>query len=168
MNCPVCNKLDTKVVDSRLSGEGFSIRRRRLCEACHYRFSTLEEIEILDLIVIKRDGRRENYNKEKLSRGIRTSLEKRPYLEEDFQRLIREIGRDVQKAASSEVRSQLIGEIVMKRLKTFDQVAYIRYASVYRSFKDVKTFQAELNRLLKQNSSSKRINISKQKYGSRK
>ncbi len=168
MNCPVCNKLDTKVVDSRLSGEGFSIRRRRLCESCHYRFSTLEEIEILDLIVIKRDGRRENYNREKLSRGIRTSLEKRAYLEEDFQRLIREIGRDVQKAAGSEVRSQLIGEIVMKRLKTFDQVAYIRYASVYRSFKDVKTFQSELNRLLKQNNNPKRINISKQKYGSRK
>jgi len=159
MNCPVCNKLDTKVVDSRLSGEGFSIRRRRLCSACHYRFSTLEEIEILDLIVIKRDGRRENYNREKLSRGIRTSLEKRPYLEEDFQRLIREIGRDVQKIAGSEVRSQLIGEVVMKRLKAFDQVAYIRYASVYRSFKDVKTFQAELNRLLKQNNNSKRINL---------
>lgn len=168
MNCPVCKKLDTKVVDSRLSGEGFSIRRRRLCEACHYRFSTLEEIEILDLIVIKRDGRRENYNREKLSKGIRTSLEKRPYLEEDFQRLIREIERDIQKSATSEVRSHLIGELVMKRLKTFDQVAYIRYASVYRSFKDVKTFQAELNRLLKQNSRTNRIDIKKHKYVTRK
>ena len=151
MNCPICNKKDTKVIDSRLIGEGFSIRRRRMCEKCSYRFSTIEDIEILDLVVIKRDGRRENYSRDKLIKGLRTSLEKRPYLEEDFQKLVRDIERDVQKIGSNEITSKDIGEVVMKKIKNFDQVAYIRYASVYRSFKDVRTFQAELNRLLKQN-----------------
>jgi len=153
------------VIDSRLSGEGFSIRRRRLCEKCHYRFSTLEEIEILDLVVIKRDGRRENYSREKLMRGLRTSLEKRPYLEDNFQRLIREIERDIQKTSRSEITSHDIGEIVMRRLRAFDQVAYIRYASVYRSFKDAKTFQAELQHLLKQNKRNKPKKIRRKKYG---
>jgi transcriptional repressor NrdR len=155
MNCPVCNFGDTKVVDSRLSGEGFSIRRRRVCEHCDFRFSTIEEIEILDLIVIKRDGRRENYSRTKLIRGLKTSLEKISYLEEDFLKLIREIERDIQKKSPNEITSKQIGEIVMRRLKSFDQVAYIRYASVYRSFKDAKTFQKELNLLLKKKTGTK-------------
>ena len=149
MICPACNHDDTKVVDSRLSGEGFSIRRRRMCQKCEFRFSTLEDLEILDLVVIKRDGRRESYSKEKVVKGFRTSLEKRQYLEEDFHKLINETERAISKKASTEITSKQIGEIVMKRLKNFDQVAYIRYASVYRSFKDVKTFQKELNQLLK-------------------
>ena len=149
MNCPVCANKDTKVVDSRLGGEGFSIRRRRLCAKCSFRFSTVEKMEILDLTVIKRDGRRENYNKEKLIRGLRTSLEKRQYLEDDFYKLINEIEKDIQKISKNEITSKKIGEIVMKQLKSFDQVAYIRYASVYRSFKDVQTFQKELNQLLR-------------------
>ncbi|MFA6253451.1 MAG: transcriptional regulator NrdR [Patescibacteria group bacterium] len=155
MNCPICNKKDTKVIDSRLSGEGFSIRRRRACEKCSYRFSTIEDIEILDLVVIKRDGRRENYSRDKLVKGLRASLEKRAYLEDDFQKLVRDIERDIQKIGNNEITSKDIGEIVMRKIKSFDQVAYIRYASVYRSFKDVKTFQAELNRLLKQNKNKK-------------
>jgi transcriptional repressor NrdR len=155
MNCPICNKKDTKVIDSRLSGEGFSIRRRRACEKCSYRFSTIEDIEILDLVVIKRDGRRENYSRDKLVKGLRASLEKRAYLEEEFQKLVRDIERDIQKIGNNEITSKDIGEIVMRKIKSFDQVAYIRYASVYRSFKDVKTFQAELNRLLKQNKNKK-------------
>ncbi|MBT4849993.1 transcriptional repressor NrdR [Candidatus Parcubacteria bacterium] len=154
MNCPVCSNKDTKVIDSRLSGEGFSIRRRRECQKCDFRFSTLEEMEILDLVLIKRDGRRESYNRDKLVKGLRTSLEKRSYLEENFQKLIREIERDVQKKSTNEITSEQVGEILMKRLKSFDQVAYIRYASVYRSFKDAKTFQKELNRLLKQKKKS--------------
>ncbi|MFA6307821.1 MAG: transcriptional regulator NrdR [Patescibacteria group bacterium] len=161
MNCPVCKHKDTKVMDSRLSGEGFSIRRRRLCQKCKFRFSTIEEMEILDLTVIKRDGRRENYNKEKLIRGLKTSLEKRPYLEENFYKLINEIERDVQMKSKDEVTSKQLGEIVMKRLKSFDKVAYIRYASVYRSFKDVKTFQKELNQLLKKKSIKGRVNKNK-------
>ncbi len=155
MNCPVCNSNNTKVVDSRLSGEGFSIRRRRHCQKCKFRFSTIEEMEILDLIVIKRDGHRENYNRDKLIKGIVKSLEKRAYLEDDFQKLIREIERDLQKKGGNEITSKQLGEIVIKRLKSFDQVAYIRYASVYHSFKDVKTFQKELNRLLKQKNNKK-------------
>lgn len=149
MYCPFCNNKETKVIDSRLSGEGFSIRRRRECIKCEQRFSTLEEIEILDLIVIKRDGRRENYSRDKLVRGLRTALEKRSYLADNFQRMIREIERDIQKKSGQEITSRDLGDIVMKRLKSFDQIAYIRYASVYRSFKDVNTFQAELNRLVK-------------------
>lgn len=150
MKCPVCSSNNTKVIDSRLSGEGFSIRRRRVCQKCEFRFSSIEEMEILDLIVIKRDGRRENYKRDKMVRGIVKSLEKRAYLEDDFQKLIREIERDIQKKGSNEITSKQLGEIVIKRLKSFDQVAYIRYASVYRSFKDAKTFQKELNRLIKQ------------------
>ncbi len=100
--------------------------------------------------MIKRDGRRESYSRDKLIKGLRTALEKRPYLEENFQRLIREIERDIQKKASQEITSKDLGDIVMKRLKSFDPIAYIRYASVYRSFKDVNTFQAELNRLIRQ------------------
>ena len=150
MYCPVCNNKTSKVLDSRLVGEGFSIRRRRSCLQCDFRFSTVEEIEILDLIVIKRDGHRENYNRHKLIRGLKRSLEKIPYLEENFNSLIREIERDIQKKAlNNEITYKQLGQIVMKRLKSFDKVAYIRYASVYRSFKDVKTFQKELNRLLK-------------------
>ena len=150
MYCPVCNNKSSKVLDSRLVGEGFSIRRRRSCLKCDFRFSTVEEIEILDLTVIKRDGHRENYNRHKLITGLKRSLEKIPYLEEDFNSLIREIERDIQKKASNnEITYKQLGQIVMKKLKSFDKVAYIRYASVYRSFKDVKNFQKELNKLLK-------------------
>jgi len=156
MNCPFCNSKNTKVLDSRLFGEGFSIRRRRQCQKCEFRFSTLEEIEILDLTVIKRDGRREAYNRDKLVKGLRISLEKRSYLKEDFEKLIREIERNIQKKAKNEITSKQMGEVVMKRLKAFDQVAYIRYASVYRSFRDVKTFQTELNRLSKQKRNKKK------------
>lgn len=149
MYCPACKSKDTKVVDSRLSGGGFNIRRRRECLKCKLRFSTLEAIEILDLVVIKRDGRRETYNRDKIVRGLRTSLEKRSYLEENFQKLISEIEREITKVSKGEITSKVLGDIVMKKLKNFDQVAYIRYASVYRSFKDAHTFQTELNRLLK-------------------
>ena len=150
MYCPTCSNKSTKVLDSRLIGDGFSIRRRRSCIKCSFRFSTVEEIEILDLTVIKRDGHRENYNRNKIIRGLKRSLEKIPYLEEDFNFLIREIEREIQKkVVSNEITYKKLGQIVMKKLKSFDKVAYIRYASVYRSFKDVKNFQKELNRLLK-------------------
>lgn len=149
MNCPVCNSQDTKVLDSRLYGEGFSIRRRRSCKKCKFRFSTIEEARILELTVVKRDGRRENYSQEKMVKGIKISLEKRSYIDADFQKLIRDIEKDIQRIASSEITSKQLGEVIMKHLQAFDKVAYIRYASVYRSFKDVKTFQKELNRLLK-------------------
>lgn len=148
MHCPVCNYNDTKVVDSRLSSDGMSIRRRRECEKCGYRFSTKEETELLDLMVVKRDGRREPYSREKLERGLHKALEKRQYTDLDFQNLVHGIERDIQKKKKNELRSSDVGEIVMRRLRNFDKVAYIRFASVYRAFEDVDSFQEELNRLL--------------------
>ena len=147
MYCPVCNYKDTKVVDSRLSSDGSTIRRRRECFKCQYRFSTIEETEILDLVVVKRDGRREGYNREKIVRGVLKSLEKRSYTIEAFQSLIHSIERDIQKKRKREIKSQEIGEILMNRLKSFDKVAYIRFASVYRAFEDVETFKKELENL---------------------
>lgn len=142
------------MVDSRMSSDGMSIRRRRECERCDYRFSTMEEGELLDLMVIKRDGSREPYSREKLERGLRKSLEKRQYTELDFQKLIHAIERDIQKKKRNELRTSEIGELVMNRLKGFDTVAYIRFASVYRAFEDVQTFQQELNNLLEKKGKS--------------
>jgi len=149
MKCPICFTPDSSVTDSRIVNGGLAIRRRRQCQKCHFRFSTYEEMEILNLSVIKRDGRREPYLREKLSRGLKRALEKRPYTEDDFKKLITQIEIEIQKKRSEEITSQEIGEIVMKTLKKFDKVAYIRFASVYRSFEDVQTFQKELNLLLK-------------------
>lgn len=148
MHCPACNYRDTKVIDSRVSSDGLSIRRRRECEKCEHRFSTLETLEILDLAVVKRDGRREPYDREKLERGLRKALEKRPVTAEDFQKLVTRIERDIQRKEKGEVTSRDIGEIIMRHLRQFDTVAYLRFASVYRSFEDVRTFEKELRRLL--------------------
>ncbi len=147
MHCPACNYYDTKVNDSRVAADGLTIRRRRECSKCGFRFSTVEETEILDLAVVKRDGRREPYNRDKIEQGLKHSLEKRPYTQEQFKRLIQKIERDIQKKRKQEITSQDIGEIVMKHLKSFDEIGYIRFASVYRSFKDTKTFLVELNKL---------------------
>jgi len=148
MRCPVCNNSETKVVDSRLSVDGMNIRRRRECEKCNFRFSTLEEMELLDLMVVKRDGRRESYSRDKLVRGLEKALEKRPFTEMHLQQLVHKIERDIQKKRRGELTAKEIGEILMKHLKGFDKVAYIRFASVYRSFDDVKTFEQELRSLL--------------------
>ena len=156
MRCAVCNHKDTKVVDSRLSQGGMSIRRRRECLKCRYRFSTLEEVEILDLTVVKRDGRREAYMREKLESGLRKALEKRPVTVESFKDLVNAVERDIQRRKKSEVTSEIIGEIVMNRLKSFDKVAYIRFASVYRAFEDVKTFKEALEHLAKTGKKKKR------------
>ncbi len=148
MRCPVCNFEDTKVVDSRITQDGLSIRRRRECMECEYRFSTVEETEILDLTLVKRNGRREPYQRQKLESGLRKALEKRPCEAEAFKSLAGSIERDIQKLKKAEISSEEIGEIVMEHLKAFDTVAYIRFASVYRSFADVATFQQELDKLL--------------------
>lgn len=147
MYCPVCNNKDTKVIDSRLAADGMNIRRRRECEKCGFRFSTAEEVTLLDLTVIKRDGRREAYSRDKLVRGLERSLEKRPYTEMDFQKLVHRVERDIQKKRRGELTSPEIGEIVMRALKKFDKIAYIRFASVYRAFEDVATFERELKEL---------------------
>lgn len=147
MHCPACNHYETKVTDSRVAADGFSIRRRRECAKCNFRFSTVEEAEILDLTVIKRDGRREPYSQDKLVTGLRHSLEKRPHTAEEFKNLVQRIERDIQRRRQLELTSREIGELVMKRLKSFDQVGYIRFASVYRSFQDVESFTKELKGL---------------------
>ena len=147
MHCPVCNHSDTKVVDSRLTGEGTAIRRRRECEACGYRFSTNEEVELLDLTVVKRDGSREAYSRDKLEHGLKKALEKRPVTDASFRTLVHEIERDIQRKKSNELTSADIGEIVMNRMKHFDKVAFIRFASVYRQFEDVASFKRELEEL---------------------
>ena len=149
MFCPVCRHKDTKVVDSRLASDGASIRRRRECEKCQYRFSTSEEVELMDLTIIKRDGRREAYSRDKMTEGIKKSLEKRPYTDQALKKLVHRIEQDIQKKKVREMTSLQIGEVVMKRLKTFDKVAYIRFASIYRAFEDVKTFEKELRDLVK-------------------
>jgi len=148
MKCPLCGFADTKVLDSRVAADGLSIRRRRECLKCAFRFSTYEELEILDLAVVKRDGRREPYNRDKLVSGLKKAGEKR-ISDEKFKKLIHFIERDLQALRKNEVGSKEVGRIVMKNLKKTDSIAYIRYASVYESFKDVKEFKKELNKLLK-------------------
>lgn len=150
MHCPACHFNDTKVVDSRVASDGSSIRRRRECLKCGFRYSTLEEIEILDLSVIKRDGKKESYLREKLVRGLKKALEKRPITEDNFKKLVHAIERDIQIQGKSEITTNQIGQLIMKHLKKVDQVAYIRFASVYESFKDAHTFQRELNKLLQE------------------
>jgi transcriptional repressor NrdR len=147
MHCPVCNNKETSVVDTRPTEDGMAVRRRRECDKCHYRFSTIEETELLDIIVIKEDGRREGYMRDKLENGLRRSLTKRSFTQENFHRLIHAIERDIQKKKHREIASKDIGEIVMKHLRSFDAVAYIRFASVYRDFKDAKTFERELKKV---------------------
>lgn len=148
MRCPNCSYEDTKVVDSRPVDEGGAIRRRRECEKCNFRFSTYEEIEILDLTVIKKEGKREVFSKEKLERSIRLPMDKRPHTDETIRRLISGIEIDIQKKAKDgEISSVDIGEIVMRKLKKVDKVAYIRFAAVYRQFADVDEFKEALSKL---------------------
>ncbi|MDQ5919791.1 MAG: transcriptional repressor NrdR [Patescibacteria group bacterium] len=151
------------MIDSRVLGNDASIRRRRQCDACEFRFSTLEEMELLDLTVVKRDGRREGYVREKLERGVRRALEKRSYTEASFRSLMQTIELDLQRERASEVTSARIGEVLMNRLKAFDKVAYIRFASVYRSFEDVETFQQELAELAPKKRLTKKASPSAQK-----
>ena len=149
MNCPVCDNKNSSVIDTRPADDGFSIRRRRECDKCHYRFSTVEEVELLDIAVVKRNGQREGYSRDKINIGIKMALSKRPYLQDDFHRLVNSIERDIQKKKSREISSKEIGDIIMKHLRSFDKVAYIRFASVYRDFRDVRTFSKELKKITK-------------------
>ncbi len=148
MRCPNCQYEDTKVLDSRPVDDGGAIRRRRQCEKCEFRFSTYEEIEILDLTVLKRDGSTQAYTREKLERGIRRAFEKREHSDDTLRKLVSSIEQEIQKKSSGgQIKSSDIGEIVMKKIKRIDKVAYIRFASVYRQFEDVEEFKAELQKL---------------------
>jgi transcriptional repressor NrdR len=149
MKCPVCHFEDTKVIDSRASSDGFLVRRRRVCLKCDFRFSTHEEMEILDLTITKRDGRRESYNRNKIVSGLRKALEKRGVSEETFKKLIYCIERDLQVINREEINSKDVGEVVMKNLKKIDKIAYIRYVSVCQSFEGLEEFSGELEKLLK-------------------
>lgn len=136
-------------MDSRLVEGGHSIRRRRECAECTYRFSTFEQVEVLDVLVVKRNGRKEQYSRQKMESGLRKALEKRPYTEDAFHSLVGGIERDIQKKRTNEIGSRELGDIVMQHLHGFDKVAYVRFASVYRSFADVEAFQEALKNMVK-------------------
>lgn len=148
MKCPFCNTEDSKVIDSRPTDEGERIRRRRECLACAKRFTTYEVIESLPIIVIKKDKSRETFNRDKLMNGILRACEKRPISINTLDALIDEIEATLQNSLDREVTSDKIGELVMEKLKNIDEVAYIRFASVYRKFQDISTFMEELNKLI--------------------
>ncbi len=150
MKCPGCNNDETKVVDSRLTKEGNAIRRRRECISCGHRFTTYERIEGALPLVVKKDGQRETFDRSKIMVGIEKALEKRPVSAEEREALVDRIEKKVLESGEKEVSSQMIGEEVMRELHALDQVAYVRFASVYRSFKDLSEFMAELKSLLEE------------------
>ncbi len=148
MKCPFCGYEESKVIDSRPTDEGERIRRRRECLQCTKRFTTYEMIESLPIIVIKKDKSRETFSRDKLRNGMLTACEKRPVSIETIERAIDDIETSIQNSLDREVSSTRIGELVMDKLKDIDEVAYVRFASVYRQFKDINTFMSELNKLL--------------------
>ena len=148
MKCPFCNYPDSKVVDSRPTDEGTSIRRRRECLHCLKRFTTYETIERLPLMLVKRDGTREPYDRNKLLSGVMKACEKRPVPQARLEQLVDSVEHRLFGTLETEISSQKIGEMVMQELKNVDEVAYVRFASVYRQFKDINTFLEELNSLL--------------------
>ena len=147
MVCPFCGHGDTKVVDSRDTNDGRAIRRRRECEKCQARFSTYEEMEIMRLTVIKRDGSKQEYDRKKIEIGIRKALEKRPVSDEKIGKTIGDIEYEIQSRESNEITSRDIGKMILKKLKELDEVAYLRFASVYKSFKSAESFKKEMEKL---------------------
>lgn len=148
MKCPYCNQDETRVIDSRPADDNYSIRRRRQCDFCQKRFTTYEKIETLPIIVIKKDNNREPFDRSKLETGILRACNKRPVSLEQIRELIDSVEGELFRKEDREVDSSEIGELVMERLKKLDSVAYVRFASVYREFKDVNTFMEELKTLL--------------------
>jgi transcriptional repressor NrdR len=150
MKCPFCSVMESKVVDSRPTDEGTSIRRRRECTSCGRRFTTYEKIEDVPILVIKKDGRRESFDSKKIRNGLLRACEKRPVSIKEVEEVVQDIEKQVHNSLEQEITTQRIGEMVMKRLKEMDEVAYVRFASVYRQFKDINTFMEELNKLLQE------------------
>ena len=155
MKCRFCQSLDSKVVDSRPAEDGTSIRRRRECINCGRRFTTYEKIEDIPVMVVKKDGRREAFDSSKVLMGIRKACEKRPVSAADQDRMVEEVTREVYNSLEQEVSTDKIGQLVMMRLKDVDEVAYVRFASVYREFKDLDTFMRELEKLKSQKNENK-------------
>ena len=148
MKCPYCSNPDTRVVDSRPAEDGTSIRRRRSCDSCGKRFTTYEKVETIPLIIIKKDNTREQYSRMKIEKGVIRACYKRPVPAEEIERMIDRIETEVFSLEEKEIPSHVIGEMVMDGLKDLDEVAYVRFASVYREFKDVNTFMDELKKIL--------------------
>ena len=148
MRCPFCATPDTKVIASRPTEEGSAIRRRRECEVCGKRFTTYEKLEEIILMVVKRDGSRESFDRNKVLNGIIRACQKRPVTLEQMENVVSEIEKDINNRMEKEIPSEYIGEAVMDKLKDLDEVAYVRFASVYRSFTDVGTFVSEIEKLL--------------------
>lgn len=148
MKCPFCNSEDTRVIDSRPADDNNSIRRRRLCDMCGKRFTTYEKIETIPLIVIKKDNNREQYDRSKIEAGVLRACHKRPISVNEINQLVDEVETDIFNREEKEISSTVIGEIVMDKIKNLDSVAYVRFASVYREFKDVNTFMDELKKML--------------------
>ena len=151
MKCPFCGYTESKVIDSRPAEEGTTIRRRRECLECSRRFTTYEIIERMPLVVIKRDGSRQTFDKVKLINGMVRACEKRPVALSELEKIADEIEQELQSNLEREIKTVDVGEMVMNRLKNLDEVAYVRFASVYRSFKDINTFMDELSKLLSEN-----------------
>ena len=148
VKCPFCGKENTKVIDSRPADDNSSIRRRRQCDVCGKRFTTYEKVETIPLIVIKKDDNREPYDREKIQGGIIRSCHKRPVSANQISEMIEDIENQIFNMEEKEIASSVIGELVMDKLKDVDQVAYVRFASVYREFKDVNTFMHEIKKIL--------------------
>ena len=148
MRCPFCSHLESKVIDSRPAEEGSSIRRRRECLACHKRFTTYETMECLPIMVVKKDGSRQSFDRNKVMAGLIRACEKRPVPYSVLENMVMEIEQVLQNKMEREISSSEIGELVMERLKKIDDVSYVRFASVYRQFKDINTFISELSKLL--------------------
>jgi transcriptional repressor NrdR len=149
MKCPFCNAEDTKVIDSRPADENTAIRRRRQCESCGQRFTTYEKVETIPMMVIKKDNSRVPYDRSKIEAGIVRSCHKRPISTQQINQIVDEIENEIFSNNEREVPTSQIGELVMQKLKAVDQVAYVRFASVYREFKDINTFVDEIGKLLK-------------------
>jgi transcriptional repressor NrdR len=155
MKCPFCSVDDTRVLDSRESAEGTVIRRRRECPQCKRRFTTFERVEQLTPLIVKKDGRREAFDRDKLVAGLKKACEKRPVSVEQVEALVTQIEKDLQDVGEKEIPSSQIGEEVMRRLPQLDEVAYVRFASVYRSFRDIAEFMDELRDIIQEKSDKK-------------
>ncbi len=150
MKCPFCHETDNRVIDSRLSKDSNMIRRRRECNRCSRRFTTYERVEEIMPLVVKKDGRRENYDRAKILNGLKRACEKRPVSIDTIEAVADRIERNLQEGGEKEITASVIGETLMRELHDIDQVAYVRFASVYRSFKDIGEFMAELEDLIKE------------------
>ena len=148
MKCPFCGSDNTRVIDSRPADDNTSIRRRRLCDDCDKRFTTYEKVETIPLIVIKKDNNREQYDRSKIEAGVLRACHKRPISFDEINKLVDEVETEIFNREEKEISSTVIGEIVMNKIKDLDSVAYVRFASVYREFKDVNTFMSELKKVL--------------------